>query len=338
MEKRDHRIDNAKCILIYFVVLGHFLEHVTGTAADLLYRTIYLYHMPLFIFITGLFASRRSRRSDWRLIWLYAVFQTAYPLYNALIHDEPMPALQYTTPYWLLWYLLCTILYRLTVPLIDTDRPKQQMAILLAASAVSLLAGFEQTVGYYMTLSRFFTFYPFFLLGFYAQKNRRGIEGLFRERKWLSRVLPLGFCLAVAVSVYWLRATGLSWSALYGSKSYSAAGYTVGMKALMLLFGVCGIGLLPLIPQKNIPVISLIGRNSLAVFLLHGFIIKYFGINSWEIFHFPIYTNLLLAAVMAAGILLLLGNRWAAAVVDFIGLSWSAKNRSKKDRPGQEQT
>lgn len=277
MEARDYRIDNAKCILIYLVVLGHLLELVPGAAAHLLYQTIYLYHMPLFVFVTGLFASRRSRASDWRMIWLYVVFQTGYQVFDAVVLQGTVVTWQYTRLYWLLWYLLCTILYRLIVPLIDVDGPARQMAVLLGAVAVSLLAGYEESIGYYLTLSRFFMFLPFFLLGYYGQKDREAIERLFRKRRRLSRGLPWVCCLAVAGSVCWLYVRHLSSGALYGSMSYSQARYTAGAKMLMLCFGVCGIGLLPLVWKDRLPVVTQLGRNSLAVYLLHGFAVRGIG-------------------------------------------------------------
>ena len=51
--ERNYRIDNIRFILIFLVVFGHLLGIMTGSKADLLYRFIYSFHMPVFIFITG---------------------------------------------------------------------------------------------------------------------------------------------------------------------------------------------------------------------------------------------------------------------------------------------
>ena len=53
---RKYRFDNIKFILITLVVFGHFLELIDGQTANNLYRIIYLFHIPAFIFITGYFA------------------------------------------------------------------------------------------------------------------------------------------------------------------------------------------------------------------------------------------------------------------------------------------
>ncbi|MCR5006052.1 MAG: acyltransferase family protein, partial [Clostridiales bacterium] len=52
--------DNAKAILIYCVVLGHFVAAYQDKAA--VYRSVffflYLFHMPGFFLISGLFSKR----------------------------------------------------------------------------------------------------------------------------------------------------------------------------------------------------------------------------------------------------------------------------------------
>ena len=52
---RDSTIDIAKGIGIFLVVLGHFTVF-----ASPLYHYIYLFHMPLFFFISGMFAKPTS--------------------------------------------------------------------------------------------------------------------------------------------------------------------------------------------------------------------------------------------------------------------------------------
>lgn len=50
---RNDRMDNLRCLLIFLVVLGHFLGLIPGAGG--LYRIIYLFHMPAFLFLTGYF-------------------------------------------------------------------------------------------------------------------------------------------------------------------------------------------------------------------------------------------------------------------------------------------
>ena len=95
------------------------------------------------------------------------VFQTGYILFDRLTLGENTP-LQFTTPYWILWYLMADILYHLLIPMYDTTDRKRQCLGLAVTFALSLMTGYDSTVGYRLTLSRFLVFQPWFLLGFTA--------------------------------------------------------------------------------------------------------------------------------------------------------------------------
>lgn len=56
--KRESYFDNAKFILIFLVVFGHFLQTFIADYAGVrvLYIYIYTFHMPAFVLISGFFA------------------------------------------------------------------------------------------------------------------------------------------------------------------------------------------------------------------------------------------------------------------------------------------
>lgn len=59
-KERDYFFDNIKAVLIFLVVLGHFLLpiHEGGNVLVLIKRLIYVFHMPLFVFVSGYFSKR----------------------------------------------------------------------------------------------------------------------------------------------------------------------------------------------------------------------------------------------------------------------------------------
>ena len=60
--------DNLKGILIFLVVFGHFILPVNNTlVVSAIFEFIYLFHMPLFVFITGLFAKSAVRNGRLRV-------------------------------------------------------------------------------------------------------------------------------------------------------------------------------------------------------------------------------------------------------------------------------
>ena len=121
---RNYRFDNIKCILIILVVLGHFLELPKDSAtADAVYRVIYLFHMPAFIFVSGYFAKFNPKKIVRSLIIPYIIMQTIYLAFHSLfILEEKTFTLQFTKPYWILWYLMAMVFYYLLSALLaNTD-------------------------------------------------------------------------------------------------------------------------------------------------------------------------------------------------------------------------
>ena len=81
---RAKEIDGMKGALIFFVVLGHFLLPLLGFGArsiNLPFDLIYSFHMPAFVFLSGLFAGHALRSPrHWckrclTLLWLYLCFK-----------------------------------------------------------------------------------------------------------------------------------------------------------------------------------------------------------------------------------------------------------------------
>lgn len=60
VKERNLKLDNAKGILITLVVIGHMLLPIQGTTRDVtnFFYMIYAFHMPAFVFISGLLAQR----------------------------------------------------------------------------------------------------------------------------------------------------------------------------------------------------------------------------------------------------------------------------------------
>lgn len=314
MEARDYKVDNIRFLLIFCVVFGHLLELFSGPHTDFLYRLIYSFHMPAFIFLTGYFAKHDPKKILFSLIYPYFLFQTLYLLFKGYVIDgADTVAFSYTTPYWLLWYLLVTVFYYLLIPLIQWDGTGAQLAVLILAVAVSLLAGAESGIGYFLSLSRFFCFLPFFVAGFYCGHRPRLLRKTVKKR---SKVLLLLCCIVVLFIAEYLVLrydTLFTRNVLYGSYSYAATGTAWKQRAILLVTAFAWIGALFLIvPGKKLPVISVIGKHTFPIFLFHGFIIRL--LQKFAVFKYTEAGNLGLAFGFTLVILLLLGNPFSAWV------------------------
>lgn len=135
MKERNLKLDNAKGILITLVVIGHMLLPIQGTTRGVtnFFYIIYAFHMPAFVFISGLLAQRIYTRVpkphfNWRrwcsTLWLYLLFQfilffSEIPAYGRttrfpdFLHTSGAP-----------WYLLALLLWYRMIPFFAGCRGK----------------------------------------------------------------------------------------------------------------------------------------------------------------------------------------------------------------------
>lgn len=269
---RKYKYDTIRFLLIFLVVYGHFTE----LAWTRLYYIIYSFHIPALLFISGYFARFDPKKIVRRLIVPYVIFQVLYLFADAWINQTGMPRLQFSTPYWLLWYLATLIAYYVMIPLFDTPRPASRCAILAVTVLCTLLAGYDTSIGYFMSLSRTVYYLPFFLAGYYLRHPSEQAQKHIRMPSAPARRAVL-ICIFAAAALVCARIIwnmpDVSSPMLYGSYSYEAAEYTMGRRALFLLIACVWIVFLLLaVPDKKIPFLSVLGQNTMPVFLLHGFV------------------------------------------------------------------
>ncbi|MCG2622285.1 acyltransferase family protein [Arthrobacter sp. I2-34] len=266
---RSHRLDAAKGVLIVLVVLGHVLEAVASWAIPttrLPLTAIYLFHMPAFVFLAGVTAKATHllrRLGTFAVILLAA--QALYLIAVQLLGANRSFSL--LVPFWILWFLLAMIWWLLLLPLVQRF-PKASVAVSVLLAAV---AGTVEWVDYTLSLSRTLVFLPFFVVG--AAYGKRILAAVPR----LPTSAKLG---AVALGVAaWLLLYELqikqAW--LYGSKPFyrldidDPEGIVV-RAGLLCIAAVAALGFLSLVPDRP-GVLAALGRRSLAVFLLHGFVV-----------------------------------------------------------------
>ena len=120
--KRNYRIDNVRALLIILVVVGHLTEIIHYQNSEFVYRWIYIFHMPGFALLSGLCWSGVKDGRVWKkLIYPYVIFQTLYLIFQYVVLNGDF-ILQYTTPYWLMWYLLALIQWGMLVSTIPISK------------------------------------------------------------------------------------------------------------------------------------------------------------------------------------------------------------------------
>lgn len=312
--KRDYGFDNIKCILIFFVVLGHLLEFCNCFARDTLYRLIYQFHMPVFVFISGYFG-RFGKKPILEKVWLYGLFQTLYILFERYVLGGSS-AFSFATPYWILWYMLAMIFYSVLIPLYQKATGKKRALALCVVLLFALLAGFCKRIGYVLTLSRFFVFQPYFLLGLYykdaEQRIQNSISGMATYKK---RIFVCVLVFFGVLTVFRVFHPAVTKELLYGSYAYTSVG-DMFLRGMQYIVSLVWIGMFlaakPFL-KRRIPVVSEIGKHTLCVYLLHGFFMR-----AGQRGLFPHPDNLALLFLCSALYVCLLGNRYTATVFQWL--------------------
>lgn len=274
MKPRDAYFDNLKWLLVLLVVVGHLIEPLpNNTALQPLYLTIYTFHIPLFVMVSGYFSkqldnSKYTTRVISQLVVPYFIFESLYSLFDYAILGTSRLSFSYFTPYWLMWYFFSMIIWKAVLPFAI----KLKYALPLSI-AIAVLAGYAADAEYYASISRTLVFFPFFLAGYLLDKSK--LDQLRTPGVRLMAASALG--VMYAVYAWYGHDWNVQW--LYGSYSYSSLGHPewyAGVYRLLHIAVATFIGgcVLLLIPARRLPLISEQGKHTVYVYLLHGFVIK----------------------------------------------------------------
>ncbi len=303
LQGRYAKLDNLKCLLMFCVVFGHLLELFMGPGVATLYRVVYTFHMPALAFCSGFTAGERPADILTKLLYPYLIFQTLYQIFANIVL-EGQSVWSYTTPYWLMWYLMALMLWHLALPLLRSERVEVYAAILCVAALVSILIGWAAPIGYGLSLSRAAVYFPFFIAGHVLRRRPRTAPQGKRRGLWVGL---LALCLVAFVLFALWREGAWHNSWFYGSISYGTQGYTWEFRLLTQAAACIWIAFLLLaLPNRNIPVISYIGAHTIPVYLLHGFVIKL--LSTFGVFD-GLRWKLLWALIIATGLLLVLSAK-----------------------------
>lgn len=263
--EREYQYDNIKAFLIFCVVLGHGLEKFLTGGLKTVYVLIYSFHMPMFVFISGMFARYEPKRIVKKLLMPYLLFQIMY----CLVYKQGRITIQFLTPVWVLWYLFALIIWSILIPFIDLKKTRERLLLLTGSVLLALMVGFYSEISYYMSLSRIVVYFPFFLLGFYYRRSVK-MQDFFKhiDVKYL-----LAAALAVALTICYISEfLNVRW--IYGSYGYVALNYSFVFRVLFYVCAfVLGAAILKIVPVDR-TVFSKIGQYTMPIYLFHGIVLE----------------------------------------------------------------
>lgn len=263
---RNYWLDNTKFILIFLVVIGHFLgELISNKTIKEIFVFIYIFHMPLFIFITGFF-SKNVEKSGKRII-NYLIIYVIMQCVIIFIRGQKFTIVKLC---FALWYLQAIIAYNLMLPIISKLKPR---ILILLSILAGLIIGFDKNANEIGSLSRIFVMLPFFSMGYLVTEQQ--LLKLKRKRNIaLGGILLVLLIISVPIATEKIpNLIGI----LQGKQSY----YNMKLGTIGILYRaiwyivatIASFSVLSIIPKKKIACISKFGTRTLQVYCLHIFAI-----------------------------------------------------------------
>lgn len=171
--KRDAFWDSLKFILIFFVVYGHMIETYAPDDSfnRAMYNFIYTFHMPFFMYVSGLFSQIKDR-AKYRhgiliILETFVVFQLIRCIKPIFIGGSFHLDYHLLYPKGTLWYLAYLAIYRIFIYCMPkhclNNYPR---TIIITSLIIAVLWGFIPNGKFEKLLS----FFPYFLMGYYSYR------------------------------------------------------------------------------------------------------------------------------------------------------------------------
>lgn len=293
IKKRIYKYDNVKALLIFLVVVGHMTSDYVSDSHLVRWTTlwIYMFHMPAFIFISGLMhkqyiteeraASGVKGETRLRLDKVLGFFLCGYALKVFLQFSRTWMG---QNPEWswyeepgIPWYLFVMAEFELVFFLMRyIDGKVKPLYVISGTFLLSAIIGYFPSVGDAFCLARMINFLPIYALGYYSDM-RAFLEWIEKKRYkiwgWIIIAASLLFCYLGPWYAYSLR------KCFTGRRSYLYMSYFIGDYAIkfgwairLVVWAVAillSLAIIAVIPDKDMGFITTVGSRTLNVYFWH---------------------------------------------------------------------
>jgi len=321
IKTRNCLFDNIKAVMLVLVVAGHTLDPFI-TNQDSLFRYImqyiYLFHMPMFAFVTGYFSKNADavrEKAVKSVLIPYILLQCAYIVtaevfifigavsYNVNVFKPSL--LLPTSP---LYYLLCVFFWKVFWKDINKLRYPEIFAV-ISGLLISLIQNREFHIGIGAT----FSLMIFFVLG--AKCTEQHVQRIRQLPKYIGVIIMgLGIIPAIVLP-YSFRNVRFTYESV-GLSNLAGIGYRI----LFYFIATCMIiAIINLMPQGKSK-LSQIGENSIIVYVgssicapsLYLVLAKVLPVTA------NMWTNLLGIAIFSVFVAWFFSKMWIKKIYDWV--------------------
>lgn len=261
--------DNLKFFLVTCVVIGHFADRFTDVSNiyDSIFLFIYSFHIPLFIFISGLMFKNKNITS--KAIFFISI-GFAYKIVSAVVERLLGTVKVEFFLLWdggLSWFMFALAAYMVILKIIEKQNKEY---ILVFSIVLACFVGYDPGIGDFLYLSRIIIFFPFFLSGVLLQNfdivSFKDKNSKYKILAGLIVLVWLGLCIYEVDRVYGLRYLFTGRNPFFPQiMSYAPLARLV---SYIISFGMC-FAFIMLIPNQRMFLITDMGKNSINVYFWH---------------------------------------------------------------------
>lgn len=309
MKNRIAKWDNLKGLLIISVVIGHFVEPLVeySWAYKVIWTAIYFVHMPLMIFLAGMFIKNivkdkeRSKNKILYYVRIYVTYKILLLITKMIITGEGGFSLLKEDG--IPWFMLAMAWFIGITYLIKDVKPTYAI---VGSLILSCAIGYDGGINDYLVLARTINFYPFFLMGYHTKFDTDILKAT-KNKKIIS--LGILTCFMAFVCLFTEKAYRFRPLLTGRNTYYKFYNYERGwFYRLVCFIIVCLVGyaLINLTTSKPTPITN-IGKRTLQVYIVHGIFaraFRYMELEDWIRINLPNRWKLiiLVIAFIVAGI------------------------------------
>lgn len=238
----------------------------------------------MFVVVSGYFSGTEKglqaiKKHTVRILPPYFIFQTLFTIVSFAYTPPTLREFigSFVVPRGVLWYLWCLFVWRIVLSyFVELPHP------ITLSLLIGVLSGFFPKYGVVLSISRMFTFFPYFVIGYFMKEFQvfvrfLNIRGTFKR-------LSIYILLLVLIGSFFVHGQQYdNW--LYGKIFYAEMGhgewYSMIFRLVTYVVGfIVGFSFLLLVPRKTSPV-TMVGRRTLYVYLWHGLLVCWCWRAGW---------------------------------------------------------